>query len=159
MLKLVLTCSGLYKSAGHCPELTASRRLSTRRRVRRDAERRTVIITRSERSHFCFTGSSTYSSTRVSFIECTYPQGELPRISHSDYIPLCSERMKFGTEIAECTEDWRKVRIWIKHPSLSDPKTVRLYVGIQYTSTLQTNTTKHNTLYYHVIVTFQYIVF
>ena len=110
MLKLVLTCTGLYTAAGHCPELTASRRLSARRRVRRDAERRTVIITRSERSHFCFTGRSSYSSTRVSFIESTYPQGELLRICHCDCIPLLSERMKFGAEIAECTDDWRKVR-------------------------------------------------
>jgi len=109
MLKLVLTCSRLYISAGHCPELTASRRLSTRRRFRRDAERRTVIITRTERSHFCFTGRSSYSSTQVSFIEFMYPQGELLRISHCDCITLRSERMKFGAEIAECTEDWRKV--------------------------------------------------
>jgi len=123
-IELVLICSGLYTSAGHCPDLTASRSLSTRRRVRRDAERRTVIITYSKRSHFCFTGRSSYSSTPVSFIEFTYPQGELLRISHCDCILLLSERMKFGAEIAECIEDWRKCVIWIKHLSLSDPGTL-----------------------------------
>ena len=147
MLKLVLSCSGLCTSAGHCPELTASRRLSTRRKVRRDAERRTVIFTRSGRSHFCFTGRSSYSSTRVSLVEFTYPQGELPRISHCDCIPLLSQRMKFGAEIAECIEDWRKVRS-MDQTSISfwydDCETC---VDMKSPSILQTNTTQHNTPY------------